>query len=82
MLQRRSASKPAPINTLEEAERRGHKLTEDGIERVPAAAEQPTPAPDWSEAVFDRLATSRDRGPPLMRRPCGRAGRRPAALSD
>ena len=35
-----------------------------------------------SESVFDGLATSRDRGPPPMRRARAGAGRRPAAVSD
>ena len=35
-----------------------------------------------AEFVFHELATGRDCGPPLMRRPRGGAGHRPAAVSD
>ena len=36
----------------------------------------------YSVSVSDGHATGRDCGPPLMRRPRGGAGRRPAAVSD
>ena len=39
---------------------------------------------DDFQSVSDSVghATGRDRGPPLLRRPRGGAGRRPAAVSD